>query len=105
MSDASLELDSARSILNTYQQIHDAPINQHLLQTKLCKKNKDLSKELDKLKEQYLVLQQELLSRDKRLAHLSRELNDRTTDMTRLREDFEHAIYQMTHKNMAQKIL
>jgi predicted nucleic acid-binding Zn-ribbon protein len=104
MSDASLELDSARSILTTYQQIHDVPMNQRLLQAKLGKKNKDLTKELDKLKEQYLALQQELVNRDKRLAHLSRELIDRTTDMTRLREDFEHAIYQMTHKNIVQKI-
>jgi len=98
MSNTSLEWDSARSILNTYQKIHDVPLQQ----TKNRKKTQDLAKELGDLKEQYLVLQQELLNRDKKLAHLSRELIDKTTDMTRLREDFEHAIYQLTNRNIPQ---
>jgi predicted nucleic acid-binding Zn-ribbon protein len=102
MSNTSLEWDSARSILNTYQKIHDVPLQQQLQQTKNRKKNQDLAKELGDLKEQYLVLQQELLNRDKKLAHLSRELIDKTTDMTRLRDDFEHAIYQLTNRNVPQ---
>ena len=99
MSNTSIEWDSARAILNTYQKAHDKALQQPLIQTKLRQKNQDLAKELDELKEQYLVLQQELVNRDKKLALLNRELVDKTTDMARLREDFEHVIYQITHRN------
>lgn len=99
MSNTSTELDCARAILSTYQQVHDAPSQrQRIFRSKLQQKNKELENELQSLKEQYLALQNELNSRDERLARLNQQLVDRTTNMARLQEDFENAIYQLTSK-------
>ena len=99
MSNSSIELDSARLILTTYRQVHDTPSdNRSTLRSKSQQKNKALREELNKLKEQYLVLQNELLNRDKRLANLNKELMDKTAYMMRLQEDFENAISQLAHR-------
>jgi predicted nucleic acid-binding Zn-ribbon protein len=103
MSNTTTELDCARAILTTYHQVHDAPSNQQrILRTKLQEKNKELEQELQTLKDQYMILQNELSNRDERLARLNRQLIDRTTNMVRLQEDFENAIYQLTqHKDQS----
>lgn len=99
MSNISTELDCARAILTTYHQVNDAPSNQNrLFRSKLHQKNKELEQELQGLKVKYTMLQNELSNRDKRLARLNRQLIDRTTHMTRLQEDFENAIYQLSNR-------
>jgi len=98
MSNSSIELDSARLILTTYRQVHDTSPGNRSMRSKSQQKNKELKEELNRLKEKYLVLQNELHNRDKRLANLSKELMDKTTYMMRLQEDFENAISQLAQK-------
>ncbi len=100
MSNASIEFDSARAILSTYHQVNDTPQSNRILRTKLQKKNKDLEQELTQLREKYLWLQNELMNRDKKLATLNRELVDKTSYVSQLQDDFENAIYQLTHKSI-----
>ena len=100
MNNMSIELDSARSILKTYHQVHDTKHGTRILRSKLHQKNKELEHELTALKEKYTVLQKELFNRDERLAKLNRQLIDKSTYMTRLQEDFENAIYQLTKREL-----
>lgn len=102
MSNIATELDCAKDILSTYQQVNDAPTRQsRAFRTKIQAKNKQLEEELLSLKEKYLHLQNELSHREERLSRLNRQLIDRTTHIVRLQEDFEHAIHQLTHRNEA----
>lgn len=101
MANTSIELDSARAILSTYQQVNDSPYGNRLAQTaKKQKKNKEklLEQELSVLKEQYRTLQSELFNKEVRLEQLNRQLIDRSTYATRLQEDFENAIYLLTNR-------
>lgn len=100
MNNLSIEFDSARAILTTYQQIRDNSGKEPVARSKKHQKNKALESELQKLKEQYLLLQNELINRDKKLLHLNRELSDKTSAMIQLQEDFENAIYQLTQKKI-----
>lgn len=98
MRNTSIELDSARAILNTYQQVNDAPNAQNRpVRSKLHQKNKQLAEELNVLKEKYMVLKKELTQREERLARVNRQLIDKSARMERLQEDFENAIYQLTN--------
>ena len=101
MSNISIDIDSARSILSTYQQIHDNPsaTGPRPARSKLHKKNKELESELLQLKEKYTVLQKELKTREKRLENLNQELIAKANSMSKLQEDFENAIYQLTQKS------
>ncbi len=95
MDNVSIEFDGARAILSTYQTVNDAPYATTAARLKLQKKNKELTSELKLLKEKYMALQCELLSRDKRLANLKTELVDKTSYLSKLQEDFENALYQL----------
>lgn len=102
MSDFSVELNGARAILTTYHDVNDTS---HANSTrysqspklKLQQKNRHLESELNILKEKYLVLQRELINRDKKLETLNSQLIDKTMYMTKLQEDFENAIDQIGH--------
>lgn len=97
----SIEMDGARAILSTYRDVHDTPLANATAQTvrsKLQQKNRNLESELNSLKEKYLVLQRELINRDKKLETLNNQLIDKTIHMTRLEEDFENAIEQLGKK-------
>lgn len=97
MQHSSNELDSARAILTTYQQIHDDTTQQRkLARLKLQQKNKQLLSELCLLKQKYSILKKELMNREERLNRLNRQLIDKTAHMVRLQEDYENAIYQLT---------
>lgn len=97
MRNTSIELDSARAILSTYQQVHDeSTIHKRLVRSKLHQKNKQLLNELSLLKEKYSILKKELMNRDERLNRLNNQLMDKTAHMVRLQEDYENAIYQLT---------
>lgn len=99
MRNTSIELDGARAILNTYQQVNDASMGPtRIVRSKLQQKNKELLEELNRLKEQYAILKKELRQREERLARLNLQLIDKSTHMARLQEDFENAIYQLTKK-------
>lgn len=110
MSNISLELDCAKAILKTYHQVHDTPYNNsssnnnnHQNKKALPKhppKNREveLENEVNQLKEQYKSLLHELSNRDERLIRLDRQLQDRTSHMARLQEDYENAIYQLTRR-------
>jgi predicted RNase H-like nuclease (RuvC/YqgF family) len=98
MADFSIDVDGARAILSTYRDVHDTPHANGFVQVpraKLQQKNRDLESELNSLKEKYLVLQRELINRDKKLETLNNQLIDKTIYMTRLQEDFENAIEQL----------
>lgn len=98
MRNTSIELDGARAILKTYQQVHDAPNGQNrILRSKLQQKNKELVDEINLLKEKYVILKKELQNREERLTRLNKQLVDKTSHIARLQEDFENAIYQLTH--------
>lgn len=98
MSDFSVDLNGARAILTTYHDVHDtsyANSTTPSLRSKLQQKNRHLESELNLLKEKYLVLQRELINRDKKLETLNTELVDKTIYMTKLQEDFENVISQI----------
>ncbi|HXH54178.1 MAG TPA: hypothetical protein VNK03_00320 [Gammaproteobacteria bacterium] len=97
----SIEMDGARAILSTYRDVHDTPqanASPPTVRSKLQQKNRNLEFELNTLKEKYLVLQRELINRDKKLETLNNQLIDKTIYMTRLEEDFENAIEQLRTK-------
>jgi hypothetical protein len=102
MANVSIEMDSAKAILSTYRDVHDTPSTKNnvpeTVRSKLQKKNKNLESELNLLKEKYLILQRELVNRDKKLETLNSQLIDKTTYLIRLQEDFENAIEQLRHK-------
>lgn len=98
MVNPSTELDSAKAILSTYRQVHDNSQVNRVASTSLQQRNDELEKELNQLKEKYILLQRELVSRNKKLESLHQELSTKTTYMTRLQEDFENAIYQLSQK-------
>ena len=101
MSDFSIDMDGARAILSTYRDVHDTPhanTSSQTLRSKLQQKNKNLESELNRLKEKQLVLQRELINRDKKLETLNNQLIDKTIYTTRLQEDFENAIEQLGRK-------
>ncbi len=98
MDNTSFEINSARAILSTYQQINDTPNTQKIVRPNLHKRNKELIHELHQLKEKYLVLQNELTNRDKKLANLNKELMDKASYASQLQDDFENAIYQLANK-------
>lgn len=100
MSNFSIDLNGARAILTTYRDVHDtshANSTRHSLSSKLKlqQKNRHLESELNLLKEKYLILQRELINRDKKLETLNNQLIDKTTYVTKLQEDFENAIEQL----------
>ena len=97
LNKASFEIDSARAILSTYQQVNDNPQGNRLIRSKLQKRNKTLEIENTQLKEKNAVLQRELIYRDKKLLELHQQLFEKNTAMARLQEDFENAIYQLSH--------
>lgn len=100
MKHAALETDSARVILNTYRAVHDTPSKKrNLLRSRLHKENQNLSLEVQQLKGKYLSLQAELLHRETHLAQLHAELHSATHCMSKLQEDFEHAIIQLQQKS------
>ncbi len=98
----SIEMDGARAILSTYRDVHDTPqanVSAQTIRLKLQQKNRKLESELNTLKEKYLILQRELINRDKKLETLNNKLIDKTIHMTRLEEDFENAIEQLGTKS------
>lgn len=98
----SIEMDGARTILSTYRDVHDTPqanVSAQTIRLKLQQKNRKLESELNMLKEKYLILQRELINRDKKLETLNNKLIDKTIHMTRLEEDFENAIEQLGTKS------
>lgn len=102
MSDFSVELNGARAILTTYRDVNDtshANSTRHPQPSKLKlqQKNRHLESELNLLKEKYLVLQRELINRDKKVETLNGQLIDKTMNMTKLQEDFENALDQIGH--------
>jgi len=100
MKHAALETDSAKVILNTYRAVHDTPVKKRsLLRSRLQKENQNLSLEMQELKGKYLGLQAELLHRETHLAQLHAELHSTTHCMSKLQEDFEHAISQLQQKS------
>lgn len=107
-SHLSLDLDCAKAILKTYQQVNDTSYAQQKnmkvqTRSKLNSKNgkvkiKDLEVEFQALQEKHTLLLKVLNSKEEMLTRLNRQLTDRTTDLERLQEDFEHAIYQFNNK-------
>ena len=71
----SIEMDGARAILSTYRDVHDTPqtnVSVQTVRSKLQQKNRNLQSELSTLKEKYLILQHELINRDKKLETLKK---------------------------------
>lgn len=110
-SNISIELDCAKAILKTYQQVNDTSYAQRkhsrthrsktepAIATKPNKaKAKTLEFELTELQQKYSILLNELNSKEEMLARLNRQLQDRTTHLEQLQEDFENVIYQFNHK-------
>jgi hypothetical protein len=98
MSNFSMGMDGARAILSTYRDVYDVPQKSTMtdtLRSQLNQKNKHLASELNTLKEKYLLLQRELINRDKKVADLNGQLVEKTLYITRLQEDFENAIEQL----------
>lgn len=104
MNNLSIDLESAKTILSTYREVHDTPPANNDTgpgpgaRSSLQRKNKELQTELNELKEKYLLLQRELINRNKKLEHLSQDLTEKTIYMEKLREDFEHALYQLAQR-------
>lgn len=109
-SNISIELDCAKAILKTYQQVNDTSYAQRKNKSHCSKiesktiskpnkvKAKELEVELTELQQKYSILLNELNSKEEMLARLNRQLQDRTTHLEQLQEDFENAIYQFNHK-------
>lgn len=109
MGNISLELDCAKAILKTYHQVNDTHVNQtRTLKTMRSQvepmqvnpengngREKELENEVRVLKEKYAILQHELSDRDERLARLNRALQEGSSHMARLEEDYENVIYQL----------
>lgn len=99
VNNASVEVDNARKILKTYHQVHDTPSVGKPKKgsfSVLQEKNRELQKELSAIREKYTQLQVEYARREERLLNLNRQLVDKTSDITRLQEDFENAIFQLS---------
>ncbi len=109
-SNISIDLDCAKAILKTYQQVNDTTYGQHknknhrpktthkTYRAKAKESQKDLQVELNQLQEKYTLLQCELSSKEELVARLNRQLSDRTMHLEQLQADFENAIYQFNHK-------
>ncbi len=107
MANFPMDMDGVRAILSTYRDVHDTEANglsaaSQNLRSKLHQKNKNLESELDHLKEKYLILQRELINRDKKLELLNNQLIDQTVYAAKLQEDFENALEQLNpcHKEL-----
>lgn len=108
-STISSELDCAKAILKTYQQVNDTSyrgrkskirpaINTNSKIIQKTPKTKDLEVKLTELQEKYSLLLNELNSKEAMLTRLNRQLVDRTTHLEQLQEDFENVIGQFNHK-------
>lgn len=93
---SSLEYDSARAILSTYNKVHDtAPRAHRFLAARSHKKTKVLEAELRLLQEKYTTLKQQLNQQEQKVADLQDQLIEKTNYIIRLEEDFENALLQM----------
>ena len=103
MKNNSIDLTGIKEILNTYQQVHDNNLPKLINRSALKQKNRELESELNNLKIRYTELQNELKSREKKLSNLSQQLVDQNYHMSKLQDDFENVIFQISQNRCSVK--